>query len=57
MKNFWKKIFPYVMFGTAWVLILAAFLLVYPGRGPFGLRGGWNRVEPHPDVPGTAKRV
>ena len=27
MKNFWKKIFPYVMFGTAWVLILAAFLL------------------------------
>ena len=27
MKNFWKKIFPYVMFGTAWVLILATFLL------------------------------
>ena len=27
MKNFWKKIFPYVMFAAAWVLILATFLL------------------------------
>ena len=27
MKNFWKKIFPYVMFAAAWVLIPATFLL------------------------------
>ncbi len=27
MKNFLKRVFPYVMFGTAWVLILATFLL------------------------------
>ena len=27
MKNFWKKIFPYVMFAVAWVLIPATFLL------------------------------
>lgn len=27
MKDFWKKIFPYVMFVTAFVLILAAVLL------------------------------
>ena len=27
MKNWFKKTAPYLMFGTAWVLILAAFLL------------------------------
>ena len=27
MKDFWKKIFPYVMLAAAWVLILATFLL------------------------------
>lgn len=27
MKDFWKKIFPYVMFAAAWALILAAILL------------------------------
>ena len=27
MKDWFKKVAPYLMFGTAWVLILAAFLL------------------------------
>ena len=27
MKNFLKRVFPYVMFAAAWVLILATFLL------------------------------
>ena len=67
LKKLLKKISPYVMFGTAWIVILAVLLLGERISGPLAsalyavggilLRGGGDRPEPHPDVPGAAEGV